>query len=186
MSNSRLNLKKNLQEKVLLNPDKELFFFDESRFGTHSKIGHGWFKTGLRTPVGVKLGFENFYLYSAVNPASGEDFSMIIPNVDTECFNSYLDEFSKYLGDRKVIFVLDGAGWHKADKLKKRSNIEFVFLPPYSPDLNPVERFWEYIKHNTIRNKLFDTLACIEEEISTFLKAITNDVTSSVCHVDYL
>lgn len=46
-------------------PEKELFFFDESRFGTHSKIGHGWFKKGIRTQVKVKLGRQNFYLYSA-------------------------------------------------------------------------------------------------------------------------
>lgn len=163
-----------------------MFFFDESRFGTHSKIGHGWFKKGARTTVDVKLGFENFYLYSAINSSRGEDFTMIVSKVNCDCLNAYLDEFSKYLGKRKVLFVLDGAAWHKAGKLKKRQNIEFVYLPPYSPELNPVERFWEYLKGNTIKNKAFDTLACLEEEISSFIRGITTDVVSSVCHVNYL
>lgn len=181
-----MNLKKNLQQKLQLNPDKELFFFDESRFGTHSKVGHGWFKKGKRTTIPVKLGFKNFYVYSAVNPRTGEDFSMIIPNVDSECLNAYLDEFSDYLRDREVIFILDGAGWHRAGKLKVRQNIEFFFLPPYSPELNPVERFWKFIKDNTIRNKVYETLSCIENDVSSFLREITKEVTSSVCHVSYV
>lgn len=168
------------------NPDKELFFFDESRFGTHSKQGHGWFRTGKRTAVETKLGFQNFYVYSAVNPSTGEDFSLLIPNVDSLCLTSYLEEFSKYLGCRKIILVLDGAGWHKASKLVIPENIELFFLPPYSPELNPVERFWQYIKNNTIKNKVYKTLECLEQEISAFLRGMTREVTASVCAINYL
>ena len=57
---------------------KRIFFFDESRFGTHSKIGHGWYKTGSRTRVDVKLGFQNFYVYSAVEPSKGLLHSRIL------------------------------------------------------------------------------------------------------------
>lgn len=149
-------------------------------------MGHGWFKKGARNSIRVKLGFESFYVYSAVNPRKGEDFSMFMPNVNSECFNIYLEEFSKFLGNREVIFVLDGASWHQAQRIKKPSNIEFVFLPPYSPELNPVERFWQYIKNNTIKNKLFDNLKSIENEIYTFIKGITRDITASVCHLNYV
>jgi putative transposase len=186
MKKSRLNLKKNLREKILSNPNKEVFFFDESRFGTHSKIGHGWFKKGSRTAVNVKLGFENFYVYSAVCPGTGEDYTLIFPNADSDCLNAYLDEFSHYIGDKEVMFILDGAGWHKANKLKVPQNIELVFLPPYSPELNPVERFWQFIKDNTIKNQVYKTLKGIEDEVSYFLKGITNEITASVCRVEYL
>lgn len=84
------------------------------------------------------------------------------------------------------MFVLVGAGWHKANKLKAYPNIEFLFLPPYSPELNPVERFWQFIKDNTIKNQIYKTLSELENEILNFLKGMTNEVTASVCHVDYL
>ncbi|MBP6986326.1 MAG: transposase [Alphaproteobacteria bacterium] len=65
-------------------------------------------------------------------------------------------------------------------------NIELFFLPPYSPELNPVERFWQHIKSNTIKNKIYENLANLEKKISTFLKGITREVTASVCAVNYL
>ncbi len=96
-----------------MHSEKELFFFDESRFGTHSKIGHGWFKKGSRTQVKVKLGRENFYLYSAVNPRNGENFSLFAPNVNTDCINIFLEQMSQYLGIRKAFLVMDCASWKK-------------------------------------------------------------------------
>ncbi len=111
---------------------------------------------------------------------------MIIPNVNSECLNAYLEELSNYLGEREIILVLDGASWHRTDKLKKLANIEIVFLPPYSPELNPVERFWEYIKGNTIKNKVFENLHSLEAEITRFIQGITYEVTASVCNVTYL
>lgn len=110
------NLKKNLQSKI--SKDEELWFFDESRFGTHSKIGHGWFKTGIRTPVKVKLGYKNFYLYSAANPKTGKHFTLLLPNVNIDCMNIFLKEFSKVNKNSKIVMIMDGAGWHQSDKLK--------------------------------------------------------------------
>lgn len=79
-----MSLKKNLNKLLEISPNKSLYFFDESRFGTHSNIGHGWFVRGSRTPMNVKLGFENFYLYGAVNPMTGEDFTLLLPYINTE------------------------------------------------------------------------------------------------------
>ena len=89
--------KKNLIAKIESseNTKKLVFFFDESRFGTHSKIRHCWFKKGSRSPVNVKLGFQNFYLYSSVNPRNGESFSLILLYANTVCLNVFLSEFSK-------------------------------------------------------------------------------------------
>ena len=119
-------LKKNLQN--VIKKDEELWFFDESRFGTHSKIGHGWFRTGIRTPVKIKLGYKNFYLYSAANPKTGKEFTLLLPNVNINCMNIFLKEFSKTIKQRKVLIVMDGAGWHKSDKLKYPENIRWKIL----------------------------------------------------------
>jgi hypothetical protein len=64
-------------------------------FGIHSNVGHGWFKKGERTPVNVKLGFENFYIYSAVNPFENSDFTLKMSGVNTDCMNIFLAEMSR-------------------------------------------------------------------------------------------
>jgi hypothetical protein len=127
-----LNSKKNLEEEVLNNPEYELFFFDESRFGTHSRLGHGWFKTGTRPTVKKKLGFQNFYLYGAVSPKSGRDFALIAPNVNTTCMNVFLEQMSQWLGCKKALIVLDQAGWHQSKDLLIPDNIRLIYLPPYT------------------------------------------------------
>lgn len=181
-----LSLKKNLVRSCQENPDWLLFFFDESRFGTHSKLGHGWFPKGSRTQVHVKLGFKNFYLYSAVNPHSGEDFTLIAPNVNTKCMNVFLEHMSRHLGCRKVIMVMDCAGWHKSKSLVVPPNIRIMHLPPYSPELNPVERFWQYIKQHTIKNRVYETLETLEEAVSNFIKNLEPNCVASICNVTYL
>jgi transposase len=182
----KLSLKKKLPELARSKPDKEFFFFDESRFGTHSKIGHGWFKKGSRTTTPMKLGFKNFYLYTAVKPISGESFSYLLPQVNTECFNAYLCELAKAMTGRKLVLIMDGAGWHKSNSLIIPDNIEIMYLPPYSPELNPVETLWEHIKRHTIKNKIYDTLNELEEAICTFILGLTQQDIASICKADYL
>ena len=144
-------LKKNLASVVQSKPNAKLYFFDEARFGTHSKLGHSWFVKGSRTQVKVSLGFQNFYLYSAVSPQDGEDITFLMPKVNAECLNVFLTQVSLHLGEQEAILVLDGAGWHKAKDLNIPSNINLIFLPPYSPELNPVERLWAYIKSTLLK-----------------------------------
>ena len=158
MKSSFLSLKKNLEKKIEENPKKELYFFDESRFGTHSKIGHGWFPKAIRTSVSVKLGFENFYVYSAVSPKTGKDCSLLMPYVNSTCMNVFLDHMEKELDGEEILLVMDGAGWHKSKGLKIPKNIEIIYLPPYSPELNLVERLWSHIKDNVLKNRIYDNL----------------------------
>ena len=66
------------------------------------------------------------------------------------------------------------------------SNITISFLPPYSPELNPVERLWKFIKDNAIKNKIFTNLDDLEQAISKFLNTIMPNVVASVCKIDYL
>ncbi len=117
-------------------------FFDESRFGTKSKTGLGWFKKGTKTQVKVKLGFQNFYLYSAVNPDSGKNFTLLLPSVNTDCMNIFLEKLSSKKKE-DLILIMDNAGWHKSKSLIIPKNIQIVFLPSYCPELNPVKRLWK-------------------------------------------
>lgn len=163
-----------------------LMFFDEARFGTHSKLGHGWFKKGLRTAVPIKLGFKNFYLYSAVNCLSGSSCTLMLPKVNSFCMNIYLKELSSQYADQDVLLVMDGAGWHKSNDLKIPKNIKIIYLPPYSPELNPVEKLWQHIKENTIRNKVFDTIDLLENLICEFVAKMKKETIKSVCACNYI
>jgi transposase len=180
-----LNLKKNLQITLEKHSKKELYFFDEARFGTHSKSGHGWFETGSRTQVNVKLGFQNFYMYSSVNPTTGEDYTFITEKVNTESINCFLEQFSKQIGKKEILLVLDGASWHKSKDLKIPTNIMLMYLPPYSPELNPVERLWHYIKSKIIRNKIYQTIAELEVCLTNFFKNLDPCTIKSVCSYGY-
>lgn len=183
---NKRSLKKNLNETIGKYPEKELFFFDESRFGTHSKIGHRWFKKGIRTQVKIKLGRQNFYLYSAVNPRNGESSSLFAPNVNTDCMNIFLEQMSQYLGIRETFLIMDCASWHRSKGLKTPENITIIYLPPYSPELNPLERFWQYLKDNIIKNKIYDSIQLLEKTLCVFIVSLTQDLLKQVCNVSYL
>jgi transposase len=81
---------------------------------------------------------------------------------------------------------MDGAGWHKSKKLALPANIEIIYLPPYSPELNPVERFWEHIKRYTIRNKVYLTLSSIKDAVASFINNLPQDDIKTLCSVNYL
>lgn len=177
-------LKNDLPKQI--NSGEELWFFDESRFGTHSKVGHAWYKTGVRTPVKIKVGYQNFYLYSAVNHKTGEEFTLILPKVNTVCMNIFLTEFAQNIQGRKVVLIMDGAAWHKSKALTIPDQMRIIIQPPYSPELNPVEKFWQYIKNNTIKNQLFDNLNKLEKALTTFLNTINPCIITKLCNVNYI
>jgi len=179
-------LKKNLEQQIQNAPENLLFFFDESRFGTHSRIGHGWFKSGVRTLVQQKLGFQKFYLYSAVAPSTGEDFSLILDRVDTICMNVFLQEMSSWLGNKKAFVVMDQAGWHRAKELIVPNNIFIIYLPPYSPELNPVERMWQYMKDALLKNRIYDSLEELEEAVCKFICSMQQQIIKTVCRASYM
>lgn len=103
-----------------------------------------------------------------------------MPNVDTDCMNVFLEELSGEIKE-DFILIMDGAGWHKSKDLIVPTNIQIVLLPPYCPELNPVERLWKFIKDNTIKNKVFETLKSLEENVYEFVKNLTDEVVLGVC-----
>ena len=81
---------------------------------------------------------------------------------------------------------MDGAGWHKSGKLILPKNIRIIILPPYSPELNPTEKLWQYIKDHTIKNRIYKTLRELENAVCRFVKTLTPEIIGSVCGVSYM
>lgn len=111
-----------------------------------------------------------------------------MPSVNTDNFNVYLKEFSHHLHleGKKALLVMDGAGWHKSKELVVPSNIEIMIQPPYSPELNPIEKLWQFIKRHTIKNRVFKTVKEIERALCDFIKQMTVHDYKSVCRTKYL
>jgi transposase len=89
-----------------------------------------------------------------------------------------LREVSDRHADEFILMVMDGAGWHKAKALSVPENMALIFLPPYSPQLNPVEHIWENIRENSFRNEVFNSIEAVENQLMESLAALEKDPAS--------
>ncbi len=104
---------------------------------------HRWWLKGERAPGLAQQGYQWAYIFSAVRPATGEDFTLVLPVVSAAVMDLFLAQFAATLpADSHAVLVLDGAGWHDQRALTVPDNLTLVSLPAYSPELNPVERIW--------------------------------------------
>jgi len=100
--------------------------------------------------------------------------------------NVFLKEFAKVNKGKKIAIVMDGAAWHKSDKLRIPNSIRIIIQPSYSPELNPIEKLWQYIKSHTIKNRVYETLSELEDKVCKFVRTLTPEIIRSVCRVSYL
>lgn len=108
-----------------------------------------------------------------------------MPFCNSTCFQVFLDEFSSQDSDEFKIIVLDNGAFHKAKCLKILSNICLVFLPPYSPELNPAEKMWSILKRN-FTNQFFNDLDQIGEFITNSIKNISPEQIIKTCNYEYI
>lgn len=139
-------------------PDRrvEVWFQDEARIGQQGTLTHVWAERGSRPTVVKQTEYEWTYLFGAVNPITGASSAMITPTVNTDYMNEHLRFISEAVDDDvHVVLVLDQAGWHMANALRVPENITLLHLPPYSPELNPIERLWAYLKSHYLSNRIY-------------------------------
>ena len=138
-------------------PDKRiaLWFMDEARVGQKGRTGHRWWVKGQRPPGIADKRFESAYIFGAVRPSTGEDFALVLPRVSAVAMITFLAEFARAIpDDTHAVLVLDRAGWHRAKALQVPESFTLVPLPAYSPDLNPVERVWLYLRERFLSHRL--------------------------------
>jgi len=125
------------------------------------------------------------YLYKAVNPRTGESFDLVMPIINTDGLNKFLEEFKKYIGERKIVLIMDNASFHKSKGLKIPDGIEIEYLPPYSPELNPVERVFQDIK-KYFKNKIFEDLDKLEEKLFDVINSLSENHLKSLTFYPYI
>ncbi len=172
----------NLQEKE----NYKIMFFDEGRFGLRSTVMRVWAEKGKRLSVMVQQGFKNFYGFSSVCPFDGTNYSLLLPGVNTELMQYYIDNLSKEFSDKKIILFMDQAGWHKSRNLQIPENIRFEFLPAYSPELNPVEKLWQWIKKECLHNFIYNSLKELEDAVIVEFQKLTLSKYKKLCNCNYM
>lgn len=185
---SRMPLKKIVKQAVDYSEDPAglVFFFDEARFGLQPQIARQWALRGKSLSAPIKTGYSNFYLYAAVDPKGGEFFILELPRVDTEIVNIFLQELSETYSDKRILLIWDQAGYHRSKDLQIPANIVVESLPPYSPELNPAERLWRWLRRHACRNRLFKTLDEQADALAQTIRNLNSAQIAEMCACNYL
>ena len=129
--------------------------------------------------------FENTYLYVAFSPINGNSLLVELPECNTDWFQAFLQELSEMDAEEFKILILDNGAFHKAKRLQIPENMALIFLPPYSPELNPAERVWLEIKRN-LKMKVFETLKDLQNELDHIVNnLITIEKVKSITSFDF-
>jgi hypothetical protein len=123
-----------------------LYFQDESRFGLMTHVGKCLTSKGIKPIVKYQHAFKNTCLYGSFSHINGDSFVYEIEGTKSEIFYKYLDQFSKDKPEELKIIVIDNAGFYSMKNYELPKNIRLVRIPPYTPELNPSEKIWAYIK----------------------------------------
>lgn len=103
------------------------------------------------------VGFESAYIFGAMCPEHKKGSAMIFSGVGTDEMNIHLKEISQSLSENAhAIIIMDNAPWHKSVTVPE--NISIIYLPPYSPELNPVEQVWDFLRSNYFSNRVYRTI----------------------------
>ena len=155
----------------------ELWCEDEHRLGLKPIIRKVWSPIGERPTVKVHQRYEWTYLYSFVRPKTGEVHWLILPTVNAGVFSLALEHFAREVGAgknrRRIVLVLDRAGWHTAKEVEVPEGIDLEFLPSASPELQPSERLWP-LSNEGVANRYFEQIEELEEALVERCVALCN------------
>lgn len=168
-------------------PDKqiEVWFQDETRFGQKTRLARLWAERGSRPRVTQQNGFLSGYIFGAVNPVSGARVGLVATCCDSYVMQLHINEISlRVAANVHVALVVDGAGWHRANTIALPVNVSLHFLPPYSPELNPIERLWLWLKDHCLSNRQYPDLNAIVDAGVSAWNELCEATVQSVCNAN--
>jgi hypothetical protein len=140
----------------------EVWFTDEARVGQQGTLTRVWARRGSRPRAPRDRRYEWAYIFGAVCPERSAGAGIIMPEVNIEAMNEHLAEISRRVSLGAIaLLVLDGASWHSSPRIKVPTNIVLLPLPPYSPELNPVENIWEFLRGNFLSHRVWESYDAI-------------------------
>jgi len=155
--------------------------------GQQGTLTRVWARAGTRPWILKQTEYQWAYLWAAVDPATGDCCAMITPTVNTEMMNQFLDGLGQTLAsDEHAVLVLDNAGWHVAKALNVPENITLLFLPPYSPELQPVERLWQWMRSHQLSNRVYRDYDDLLQRSNLAFDSLESQTIRTVCAVAWL
>jgi transposase len=140
----------------------ELWVQDEARIGQKNGRVRQWARKGTRPRQPADQRYENAYIFGAVCPARDVGAALVMPYADTAAMSEHLAEIGRCVAEKAHAIVLtDGAGWHKSTALEIPNNLTLLRIPPYSPELNPQENIWQFLRDNYLSTLVFDSYEAI-------------------------
>ena len=140
-------------------------FTDEARFGRMNRPRPCWAPIGTRPEVAAQLIREYIYLYGAVSPEDGTCVYLVMPSSNTASFQIFLDVLARRFRRQDILLVLDGAPNHRSGDLVVPDNITLLYLPPYSPELNPKENLWDEIREKIFKNYALKSMDAVRAKL---------------------
>lgn len=117
-----------------------------------------WARTGSRPRLPADQRYANAYLFGAICPARGTGAALMLPLANTDAMQLHLEAIADTIApDAHAVVLMDRAGWHKADRLEVPDNLTIILLPSRSPELNPAENVWQYLRQNSLSNRVFES-----------------------------
>jgi transposase len=118
---------------------------------------------------------EYLYAFAAISPHDGHMSTLIADHVNAHTMSVHLQHVANEYPDEEILMILDGASWHRAKDLRIPLNMTLKLLPPYSPELNPVEHLWDDIREKYFANKFFNSLDAVAEQLTDALREMHSD-----------
>ena len=132
----------------------EIWYQGEARIGQKNKIARRWAKRGSRPSAPHDQRTRSAYIFGAICPKLGKAAALVMPWCDTHAMTQHLAEISRHVADdAHAVLIMDQTGWHVSNNLVIPGNISILPLPPKSPELNPVENLWHFMRENWLSNR---------------------------------
>lgn len=172
-------------------PDREvqIHFQDEARFGQQGTLTRVWARRGSRPRAVRQNGRKWLYVLAAVCLGTGRALTLIMPELNTAVINLFLEHFVRGLPEGvHAVVIWDGAGFHTGGDVVVPEHVSLIQLPPYSPELNPVENLWHYLRSHHWSNRRYRDYAELEGEAMRSLNLVCSDAEKlkGICNADYI
>lgn len=157
-----------------------LYFQDESRFGLLTVLRRMITAKGVKPVAPFLHRFDNLYLFGAFSPITGDSSLLEMPHCNSHTFQEFINHLSRQRLSEFKILILDNGAFHHARSLHIPDNMAFIFLPPYSPELNPAEKIWRYFK-DRVSMIAYPSLDMLQQQLTFITKQMTDDLIKSIC-----